>query len=350
MLRPFGRFCIDVRGVPVWYRAAVGVAPAEAETSSWSFCLRLLGAALHRRIGGGTGRVYLILNPGGFQGGLTMFGAFRLAAIVAMFAVLRATGVRICRFGASIGPFAPARACLEACKTWFMYAPTARDSLSLAYAASIGMHGVRHFPDLAFAMRPASASPARLDLPARYVVLSFREIRAAGSRAALLTWLDALCARLRQAGLGVILVSQVAFDAEFNEALAERYHDRLNARHIGGDLSEAEILAIYRDAACVVSNRLHVLLFALMQRVPAFAAMAPGASPKIDGIFRDAGLGGMLLDITQSDRALDQLSSVVDDRVEFGVKTDGLVTRCRSEMRETLEAVFSGDRAWQAVA
>ena len=202
MLRPFGRFCIDVRGVPAWYRAAIGVAPVEAETSSWSFSLRLLGAALRRRIGGDAGQVYLILNPGGFQGGLTLFGAARLTAIVAAFAVLRVIGVRICRFGASIGPFAPLRARLEACKTWFMYAPTVRDSLSLAYATSIGMRGVRYFPDLAFAMHPVIANTTDRELPARYVVFSFREIRAAHRRTALLSWLDALCVRLREGRIG----------------------------------------------------------------------------------------------------------------------------------------------------
>ena len=338
MLRPFGRFCIDVRGVPAWYRAAIGVAPVEAETSSWSFSLRLLGAALRRRIGGDAGQVYLILNPGGFQGGLTLFGAARLTAIVAAFAVLRVIGVRICRFGASIGPFAPLRARLEACKTWFMYAPTARDSLSLAYATSIGMRGVRYFPDLAFAMHPVIANTTDRELPARYVVFSFREIRAAHRRTALLSWLDALCVRLREAELAVVLVSQVAFDTGFNEALAERYRDQVQARHLGGTLSEAEILGIYRGAACVVSNRLHVLLFALVLRVPAFA---PDANEKIRGILADSHLDQLLVDTAQLHPALGRIPPDADFRQEFVTTVRKLIDTKQEEIASNLERLFT---------
>lgn len=63
----------------------------------------------------------------------------------------------------------------------------------------------------------------------------------------------------------------------------------------GGD--EAELLAHYRRADLVVSNRLHVLLFSLSQGTPVLAVTDGAADTKIAGILGDIGLQDAVVDL-----------------------------------------------------
>ncbi|MES2663877.1 MAG: polysaccharide pyruvyl transferase family protein [Pseudomonadota bacterium] len=245
--------------------------------------------------------VYYVLNPGGFSGDLSSKGVVFQIALVLIYAFLWVLRVRVVRLGASAGPFSPGRAKIERIKSMFMYKNTVRDSLSMNYAKKIGLRHVEFFPDMAFMLKPITNSRITgVSLTEPYAVFSFRsESKYLHYDASIETVIQRCIQNISEMqGLDRVYASQVSYDRLRNRDLSNTLKNIEGDSYIVDDLASDDYLRLYRDARVVMSNRLHVLLFALRQGIPAFAVVDPQLNPKIVGIYEDLGCDDLIISIT----------------------------------------------------
>ncbi len=297
LLRSHGQVQLLDGGMPPEFLALIEADRVTRHASTGSYVGAIVRSALRQRFQAGAPRVYYALNPGGFNGGVTWGDLPRQFALILTYVALWALGVRLIRLGQSVGPFLGARLPIERVKSRFIHAATARDPLSLRYAAESGLGPMRYFPDLALMLEPRATRTA---LPARpYVVASFRS---SPKRAG---YDDGIERLLRQAlgaggvgaGLDRLFASQVTFDRARSRQLAERLSDLPGETRIDESTGFDEVLALYRDAEAVFSNRLHVVLLAMRVGTPAYAIVDHGANAKVIGILEDLGFREMVIDL-----------------------------------------------------
>jgi polysaccharide pyruvyl transferase WcaK-like protein len=290
-------------GMPAEFLGTIGVQPQDCIHSPYRYGMCMVKEALLWRLGKRTHPPVLLLNPGGFEGGVSYAHVPKHLLLIGAYAFMRLIGIRILRVGCSVGPFTPLRCWLERCKARFAYRRSARDDISLDYVKKHGFAEYMYFPDLAFLMprpvRVAEASDAE-----RRLVLSFRSEK---KRRAYDPAVNAAIQELvGQFGSGARLsfVTQVSFDSERNANLRQLLDPGLANSEILESSSEPTVSAEYARATAVFSNRLHVLLLALRQGVPAYAVIDPAVNSKIAGIYRTVGLEDYIVDISKSDRKL----------------------------------------------
>lgn len=299
LLEPYGDIHLDEGGMPTSYLDKLKhIRIARRYDSQATFISQLFLLAIKRLFNPGLPQVYYVLNPGGFTG----MGADNIKSILKQFVlifiyfVLFVLGVRIIRLGASYDNLSPLKVWLERIKSHFMFANTLRDQEALQYAGKIGLKKTSFFPDMAFMLKP---HPGKLMVhpvdQQPYVVLSFRSgEKDQAYDHKLTTALQALFAD--SAHLTKVFSSQVFFDIGWNAVLANKL--QVAGEKVVLDYNdEDQLFPVYREATAVYSNRLHVLLFAMRQGVPAFPVVDLEKNVKITGIYQDLGLSGMLIDI-----------------------------------------------------
>ncbi|WP_197462546.1 polysaccharide pyruvyl transferase family protein [Microbacterium sp. T32] len=170
---------------------------------------------------------------------------------------------------------------------------TWRDEPSRAYARA----GVVR-PDWAFALGSATSELSNEDRP--YLLVSMRGDTSSPASA----WTDAVTAIARELGLQVRVVSQVERDEDRGEELARRLDAELHPWQ-GGDhfTAETDLRGRYRQARMVVSDRLHVLIFAATEgAVPLYLPNV--ASAKIPRTMAVVDLDGFQADATDVESAV----------------------------------------------
>lgn len=263
-----------------------------------AFIIQLFLLATKRLLNPMLPRIYYVLNPGGFTGMGTdnIKSVLKQFALIFVYLALYILGVRIIRLGASYDNLSPLKIWLERIKSHFMYANTLRDKEALEYAAHIGLKKTSFFPDMAFMLKPNATElvihPANT---APYVVLSFRSGEKDQAYDLKLTSaLQALFAH--SAEQTKVFSSQVFFDISWNATLAQKLN--IEGTKVVLDYNdEDQLFPVYREAEAVYSNRLHVLLFAMRQGVPAYPVVDLEKNVKITGIYQDLGLSTMVIDI-----------------------------------------------------
>lgn len=303
LLEGYGDIHLDEGGMPRAYLDKLcAIKIARRYSFQFGFMAQLLLLAIKRLFNPRLPRIYYVLNPGGFTG----MGADNWKAVAKQFTlifiymILFALGVRIIRLGASYDNLSPLKVWLERIKSNFMYANTLRDQEALHYASQIGLKKICFFPDMAFMLQPnrtqLTVHPAN---QAPYVVLSMRSGEKDQSYDQKLT--KALQVLFADDGaVCKVFTSQVFFDINWNATLA----GSLNVDGVKVVLDyndEDQLFPIYREAVAVYSNRLHVLLFAMRQGVPAYPVVDLEKNVKITGIYQDLGLGSMLININDTD-------------------------------------------------
>lgn len=288
LLRKHGSVRVNVVGAPKDFVSGLLLAPNEVCDSNVAFTRELLAA---RRFGD---VVYMVLVPGAVLGDVQPSQIVRQAALIAGYAALKALGVRIIRIGASFGPFTPRRRWIERQKARTMAFIGMRDRLSLAYAQAHSIPGGESFPDFAF-MLPAQARP--LQGASDQLILSFRADNEDEINALAVAIQKFLANADPYKTLRLLIASQVERDRATGRALAALVADTRSVNYIDVAEGESALMDSYSASAGVLSNRLHVLLFALSRGAPVRALVNPARNRKIIGLFEDAGLGDRLVDI-----------------------------------------------------
>lgn len=290
LMRMNGRLVVNVRNVPSSFVDELKLHRAELCHSSYEFGVRLLISAMRNHPS------YLVLVPGGLSDPAE--GRQRLAdyVIICIYHILKAAGVRIIRLGASFGPFSPSRESIERMKSAAMATIGLRDTISINYARRIGVKTVSPFPDFAFLL-PCMGKPLPGNPDDPYAVVSFRAENHKDSH-------DLLkAARIMLAGidperkLRVVFSAQVERDETLCHWLAAEMGAERRSAVVSASVGEPALFDLYRSAAVVLSNRLHVLLFALSCGTAIWALVNEVRNKKIIGLFQDVGLGNRLVDI-----------------------------------------------------
>ena len=288
---------LNLGGMPKAFLDSIEAQHYRCHGSGAGFVAALIGAAFKRLLSRSAPKVYYLLNPGGFGGGMSAAAVPRHLALVLVYALLRAMGVRLMRVGCSLGPFSRGRIAVERMKLAFQHMPSARDSLSIAYARTNGLGQLGYFPDLALLLAEAREAAA----PTPRVVLSFRaEPKVPGYDDAVTAALSHHLADPRFAPCQRVMASQVSFDLPRSRELQQVFGADAGGAVLAPEADFDGVCRLYASAQAVFSNRLHVLLFALRQGVPTYAVIDPAVNPKIAGIFADLGLQGHVIDIRQA--------------------------------------------------
>lgn len=296
----YGSVSVLSGGMPESFLNRLGVRNYILYRSSSGFIFSLLVSAIRRIISYKEPRVYFLLNPGGFSGGVQLKALPKQFAIIIQYALLKIVGVRIVRLGASFGPFYGFRTTLEKVKHRMIYKNTGRDSISLNYAKEIGLSGFEFFPDFAYFLSP----PEKLDNHEAdqepYVIMSFRsELSDSSYDAKLETKIkEIMQARSKSVSERIIFATQVSFDEARNLELCSIFTGLGFTAECSPAETDSELFELYRGAEAVFSNRLHVLLFALRQGTPAYAVIDLNKNSKVAGLYADMDLACLVCDIS----------------------------------------------------
>lgn len=321
--------------MPTSFIEFVKVDGVNSQCSSLNFYSKLLTKSLKSLLFISRKKIYYVLNPGGFSGGVSGFGYFRQFFLILMYALLKIIGVRIIRLGASAGPYTEARLIIEKIKSALMHKNTIRDSVSYEYLASRNFRAIERFPDWAYMLKKIEAPEQRGEQ--LNVICSFRsERKINGYDEAVNNTLHAILNFNKQLPKHHwSCVSQVDFDVERNGQIAAWLKSRgMQVTELSG-LNEQDYFALYHGAQYVFSNRLHVLLFALRQGAVAYAVVDPAVNTKIVGIYQDMGLSDLVIDINSPPQELNLLMQEI-----FEGQIDKIFSLKQHEISEQLKNIL----------
>ncbi|MCP5364833.1 MAG: polysaccharide pyruvyl transferase family protein [Hyphomicrobiales bacterium] len=286
-------------------------------------------------------KVYLVFTPGGISGNLTL-GVLARTAFLTLATCL---GAKSARFGVSIGPFSRPRERIERFQARCLTVNTVRDSQSEAYARQIGMRDTRHFPDFGFLLKRNAETPNPLPAAGPYVVISLRNDNLSSQQVQrMLEWLGRCVEQVSsEKTLTLVFSWQVDRDADLMRTLAAHYNERFPVHIFERWHDQAELFAIYRDAAFLITNRLHVFLFAASQGSIPFAAVTDPANRKLTGLIRDLELDHLIYDYTDQPSTvptwpqIEGFSTITRNKI--GRAFDSAATSIHQE----LTAIFQND-------
>lgn len=323
-LRKYGTIIINERGVPEWFSQQLDIKDDEkASKYGNKFSILMLIFAL-KALFYSNNEIYYVLTPGHrFSTPLTKIDYFRYLVEtikqITILALFKIIGVRICRFGVSIGPFSNLDQLAERWKSKFMYFYSVRDTKSEDYANKIGINKVEIFPDLAWLMKTPYASNKLVKLDDEYVIFSFRNsTNPLGDpdiyKNNLFPVLDKIVSMVSKKWQKKLLISyQVHLDYEICKDISNRYKDDCNVIFIEEKINTQSMYDLYSRAYMIFSNRLHVLMFAMLCGSIPVAVVDTLKHDKITSIFSDAGLMRMVIDISDGAHISEILSKIDAD-------------------------------------
>ncbi len=325
-LREYGSLIVDERGVPDWYFKELKITDDErASQYKLKFNYLILIFALKKLFNFNSGNVYLVMSPGHKYGQIKLNQLISHLQTVVHLLIFRLIGIRICSFGVSIGPFSQGLKMVEQCKSKLMYFYSVRDSLSEDYAHEIGIAKTERFPDLAWLMQKPKFSNLPVNMEGDYVIFSFRDYTYGVSQSNSLNEIseyknklfirldkivDLVCGELSKK---LVITYQVSSDHDFCQVLKDRYKDLYNVAFIERQLDSQSMSALYSRASIVFSNRLHVLIFAMICGSLPIAVVDTANHNKITGIFLDIGLMQLVIDILQEPFEVEILRKISAD-------------------------------------
>jgi polysaccharide pyruvyl transferase WcaK-like protein len=289
LLRERGNVLVNTDGVPMRFLEGLGLSSTEEEKNSRKFWQRILLSAFRRKTG-----TYLVLVPGAVIGGANFFQGVRHGLLALSYEFLRRIGVKTIRLGASLGPFTPLRSKLEAWKGRTMHFVGLRDSLSIEQARKLGIRSSKRFPDMALLL-PTHASTKMHDRSC--IVVSFRA-HTSVVLPDLARQIEEVIDKIDpEQNAEIIFSAQVARD---QPVMNEIFH-LINCSRPKNIVSliddQPGLFSLYGRADVVISNRLHVLIFALSRGAQVRALVDPSHDRKIIGIFKEASLEDSLINL-----------------------------------------------------
>ncbi|MCC5669161.1 polysaccharide pyruvyl transferase family protein [Nostoc sp. CHAB 5784] len=323
-LRKYGTMIINEQGVPEWFCQELDIKDDEKVSKYGTKFNNLMLVFALKALFSSNNEIYYILTPGHrFSIPLTNIGYLRylIETIKQMttLALFKIIGVRICRFGVSIGPFSKLDQLVERWKSKFMYFYSVRDTKSEDYATKLGINKVEIFPDLAWLMKTPYASNKLAKLHDEYVIFSFRNsTNPLGDpdiyKNSLFPVLDKIVSMVGKKWQKKLLISyQVDLDYEFCKDISNRYKDDCNVIFIEEKINTQSMYDLYSRAYMIFSNRLHVLMFAMLCGSIPVAVVDTLKHDKITSIFSDAGLMRIVIDISNEAHISEILNEIDTD-------------------------------------
>ena len=273
-LRRCGRLHVYVGRSPAGYDEGLGLSAEDVRYRSFItwYAAGLAGAA--------RGQASYVFKPGEIQ--LTLIGMKEHLSMLPLLALIRARGGAVARAGVGSRNF-------SALPRMLIRPSIALSNLSLWRDAETARYlGGGVMPDLGFG--EGAVDLAASDVSGRNVLVVSMRSDLGDRPDPPGEWLAAIRQFAERRGWAIWTATQVQVDDERSGRLASALGgDSLRWDGVGHDEQEARLRALYRRAAIVVSDRLHVLIAALTEgAVP--AGLLLDASDKVARHFAAAGI------------------------------------------------------------
>lgn len=243
--------------------------------------------------------IYLLLPPG-HASRLERKAAYSVIKKSVWFLFLKMLGLRLIRIGFSIGPFDKSNAVAESFHSRAYYFYGIRDSESMRIAEEAKIKKPHLFPDLAWSYHPpVTASDTE---KGRYIILSFRSntygtIHDKSYLVPYIKRIRDILSSFADLNLKIVISYQVKYDREASFMLKDALANDFDVEVIDKKLLLDEASRLYSEAYFILSNRLHVLLFALQCDTVSFPLIDEIDNMKIFNIWKDNQMNDSILDI-----------------------------------------------------
>jgi polysaccharide pyruvyl transferase WcaK-like protein len=345
LLRTYGRLVVNDKGVPPKFSEQLGLKDEERLTmvtkSAFSvYLLMVLCESFFKR----NMRVYLFSGFGHLYGGSFKQGLkLVLGGFVFMF--LKLMRCQIVKVGFSLGPIGFFVGKAEAFRAQFVSRYFVRDTLSLDLARETGIRHVEVFPDLAWSFRPQFfVKRLRQSGQRPTVFISFRESTheldvTKGYKFFLIRTMKILLDEIRPAKIKIGY--QVERDKKFCLQIFSDLVPQYKPDFVDERVTVVCAGAVYGDVDYVLSNRLHVLLFAYKFGALPLAVIDKKKHLKITGIFRDSDLSDLLFDLNDDEgSARLHMRNIVDMRAVLGERLERQENLLAAKSAEILCDIF----------
>ncbi len=306
LLKAHADLVVNDIGVPDWYLKDLAVSNKSRLTiqTNFSFTAYLIKQVLINFFNRKE-RIYLISGPGHFYGDSTSKTIKNFVSGL-LFWGLKLLGCRIVKCGTSLGPLSKKIAISEAFRSRFYFKYLIRDTMSMDLANRIGIKNHNYMPDLAWALNAPKKNQNKKKLKNK-IFLSFRETVIEDGNSSnylekLLKTIDLALASLSRENKfeSIVVGYQVDRDYPLCKMLYKRYKEKYHVELLPDRISLNMAEEVYSDVSFVLSNRLHVLLFASKYGALPICITDVDSHLKIKGIFLDSNLEALLVDITKN--------------------------------------------------
>jgi polysaccharide pyruvyl transferase WcaK-like protein len=355
-VRPHGEVVIDDLETPRWFVDAICKAGDRRASASIHrrFFLGLAVEVIRQRVRGEKIRNYVILPPGH-----TSRRGLRQARVAAgrygRLLMLRLLGCRVIRAGFSIGPFDSVNGIVESLGSRAFHFYGVRDRQSVVLAQRYRLSGVRYFPDLAWSEQ--SEKNHRVISENGPIVVSFRSNVFGQVHSP--EYLLPICRRLRLllgspivAGRPVIVAYQVESDREASlDIVADLRAGGFSVECRPERIALDEARALYGNACCVLSNRLHVLLLAAQCGGLPVALVHLSENAKITSMLTDNGLDDLVIRLDgDADTNLRRFDAILLRRTVVMARIEKARRDNRRLIADSLSEIFRPPAAAQGPA
>lgn len=309
-LREHGTLHVYLGDYPQGYRESLRLSADDVVYRSfWSWYRAVMRAAAR-------GNAHYVFKPGEIQ--LTVRGMKEHVGMLPALALVRMRGGRVVRAGSGARNFAPLPRALMRPSIALSQIVVWRDRETASYLGGDVM------PDWGFAEGSAGHSGSR-----ELFVVSMRGDRPTPDAA----WIKGMRLVAAARNLQIVVVTQVGRDSARTRELASA----LEARTVDWDgvdhaAQEERLRELYRQAAIVASDRLHVLIAAVTEGA-AVVAPLPSAATKIDRHFESADFAPV--SVVTASLTAEQIQLAVD-RVLASARPESL-TSARASLAEVAD-------------
>lgn len=350
LLKDHGELVVNDLGVPDWYLKDLGVSDSSrlSKKSNSGFTSYLMKTVIYNFFTG-KNNIFLVSGPGHFYGN-SLKKTLKNIISGLLFWVLKMFGCKIVKCGTSLGPLSKRLGLSEAFRSRFYFRYLIRDSLSLKLANEIGIKNHEYMPDLAWALdAPFSEGENVNNLKRKKIFLSFRVgvIEDGDSPAylnKLISSLDLILKNLKEnnAFESIVVGYQVDRDNELCKKLYNRYRKNYSVELIPNRINLNTAQKVYEEISYVLSNRLHVMLFASKYGALPICVSDIDKHLKIKGIFVDSNLKPLLVDINNSEvNILDSISKIQTNSFMLLDKLNSTEIEYKAETNKLIKGIFN---------
>lgn len=273
-LRKHGHLHVSSKDIPLEFFKGLDVKENEKiSVSGLKLVVRMIYLSLFKKE-----NIYFFTKPGDWYQNDNIKSILNLTLQTLVYALLFLSGVKICKFGGSIGKFGKITGKLESIKHEFYFLDMLRDSNSFISAKKLGFNNISQSTDLAFILECVENNRKHEDR--NCLGYSFRKFTISSQNCKT----KKIVSDLKEE-YSLEPFYQVTRDLEF---ISEICNDET--------VSNVEEISYYQKYDVVVSNRLHVLLFAMSQGAIPIPVLS-NDNNKIRYIFKDMGFEDFVYDI-----------------------------------------------------
>lgn len=285
----------------------------------------------------------VVLSPGHF-GDSSLKKDIKKFAVLFVSLFFRLKGISTYRVGISFGKMSILGRFIESLTVFAfkLYAVRDVDSRNVLFRFAHNRCAV--IPDLSFLAYDEYASVSGESDKVSNVLLSFRGDRPPPAvtdfyHRMLQSDIPQFCSRSFKI---VSCYSQVKYDSEFLKSIYDSISSGKSNVTYSEEYTDIErAAALINNVDIVISNRLHVLLPAIMLGKLVIAVGSSGCDKKIYSIFNDMGIQEFFYDLTISERSFDAyIKSVISNDMANKSKLKSAVTKMSETVKQQLAAGF----------